>query len=119
LREAIQEKDEQVKVRELKRAYRENLKIVLAQVSKLLPHLEGKTVLTADHGEMLGDRYKTLPLKDYGHYAGIYNEALTRVPWHIVKDENRKRIIEDPPEQQVVANEATEQNLRNLGYVMQ
>lgn len=39
----------------LRRAYEENLKLVLSYVSELVPHLPGKVAITSDHGELLGE----------------------------------------------------------------
>lgn len=36
-------------------AYRENLDLVLEHVADLVDTLDGKTVVTADHGQLLGD----------------------------------------------------------------
>jgi len=35
--------------------YRDNLKLVLKSVEKYLPYFKGKVVITADHGELLGE----------------------------------------------------------------
>jgi hypothetical protein len=39
----------------LRAAYRDNLRLVLAAVSELIPHLGSGVVVTADHWEMLGE----------------------------------------------------------------
>lgn len=52
-------------------AYQENLELVLADIERLFNQLAGKIVLTADHGEMLGERSGPLPTKKYGHPSGI------------------------------------------------
>ena len=39
----------------LKEAYRDNLRLVLKHVANLIPALEGKIVITSDHGEALGE----------------------------------------------------------------
>lgn len=104
----------------VREAYRENLDIVLSEVDRLLPHLPGKTVVTADHGEMLGDRHRYLPVRDYGHHEGIYNEALTKVPWHVHQNGSRKRIVaEQPADEKSSADlEKLEERLERLGYKM-
>lgn len=99
-------------------AYRENLEFVLDEVNDLIPELTGKTVVTADHGEMLGDRHEIVPTRDYGHPYGIYNETLTKVPWHVVDTGERKEVIEEEPDQRLeVDMDALNDQLRNLGYV--
>ena len=42
----------------LREAYRENLRIILQEIEELLGTLDGQTTVTADHGEMLGDRHR-------------------------------------------------------------
>lgn len=64
----------------VEKAYRENLRIALDSVEKLLPSLRGKTVITADHGELLGEKGR------FGHdFDG--GEVLETVPWFIVEGE--------------------------------
>jgi len=64
-------------------AYRENLDAVLDEVAGLLCNLPGKTVVTADHGQLIGDRGFPIPCKDYGHPTALYYEELVKVPWHV------------------------------------
>ena len=100
------------------RAYRENVDIVLDEVARLLDALDGKTVVSADHGELLGERLAPLPLRAYGHPNGVYVEELVKVPWYVHANGDRKRIVAEPPvEQAEVDEEAIEEQLRNLGYV--
>ena len=101
----------------LERAYRENLSLVLEEVEGLLADLPGKTVVTADHGELLGDRLGPLPVRDYGHPDGIYLPELVRVPWHVSTNGPRKRITrEEPTRTADVDRAAVEAHLRDLGY---
>lgn len=60
------------------RAYKSNLEFVLEEVEKLVSKLEGRVVITADHGEMFGE-YGV-----YGHIPGFYSKVLIRVPWFFV-----------------------------------
>jgi len=102
----------------LNRAYRENLDIVLDEAERLLDALNGKTVVSADHGELLGERLSPLPLRAYGHPNGIYVEELVKVPWLVHTSGERKEIVaEAPTAQDEVDEEALEEQLRNLGYV--
>lgn len=96
-------------------AYQENLQLALSEVDNLLPHLSGKTVITSDHGEMLGERYKYVPMKDYGHWHGIYDDRLVTVPWHIIESNTRKDIVAEPPERESTDVDVTER-LKLLGY---
>jgi hypothetical protein len=98
-------------------AYRENLELVLVEVKKLLESLHGKTVVTADHGEMLGDRHKFVPVRDYGHHEYIFNEVTVKVPWLVVETDDRKRISEaDTGVSRSPTEEDLNKRLQNLGY---
>ena len=113
--DVVRENDQPDEV--LRAAYKENLELVLPEVEKLLEHLPGKTVVTADHGEMLGDRHDYVPVRDYGHHKGIFNDATVKVPWLVHESGDRKPIEEDPPvEVDSVEMESVDEQLRNLGY---
>jgi hypothetical protein len=113
LRESIENSD--VSSGDVKKAYRENLNLVLDEVKILLDELDGKTVISSDHGEMLGER-KGL-FRYYGHFDGVYWEELVQIPWYTVKSGPRREIIaEDPEQTEEVDEEEIEDNLRALGY---
>jgi hypothetical protein len=98
-------------------AYKENLEIVLPEVRNLLDTIPGKTVVTADHGEMLGDRHDYIPVRDYGHHKGIFNDATVKIPWLINETNNRKKIVSDPPVGNDSINmESVNDQLQHLGY---
>jgi hypothetical protein len=61
---------------ELWEMYLDNLRLVLDEVEILLKNIDAhQVVLTADHGELLGE------LGIYGHPQGILHPKLRRVPW--------------------------------------
>lgn len=62
-----------------RKAYIDNLKLVLGAVSELVPHLEGKTVVSADHGEFLGEE------GFHSHPCFFEHPLLRTVPWLIVE----------------------------------
>jgi hypothetical protein len=99
-------------------AYRENLDIVLAEVELLLDDLPGKTVVSADHGELLGDRERPIPIKTYRHPEGVYVDSLVKVPWHVYQNGERKEIVAEQPAEgeDDIDIEAVEQHLADLGY---
>ena len=99
------------------KAYRENLDIVLPYVETLLESLSGKSVVTSDHGNLLGERTHPLPIPGYGHPRGLNIPLLRNVPWLIVEAKDRRSIVaerpidDSSPAQQVVAK-----RLNALGY---
>ncbi|MFB6102263.1 MAG: hypothetical protein ABEJ73_06815 [Haloplanus sp.] len=102
----------------LARAYRENVELALEAAGRLLQSLSGKTVVSSDHGELLGERLFPIPLRAYGHPAGVYVDELVEVPWHVHERGDRKRIVaETPSERDEVDERELEEQLRNLGYV--
>lgn len=101
----------------LREYYRENLNLVLEQVTALLPHLMGKTVVTADHGEILGERTPIPVIRDYGHWEGIYVNELLQVPWQVVRDGPRKTIIEESSNMDDINMSDVSKNLEDLGYL--
>jgi len=65
-----------VSVETLRRAYRDNLRLVLEYVWKLANELGGRITVTSDHGEFLGEH----GLFGHGEHLPKLPE-LTRVPW--------------------------------------
>lgn len=100
-------------------AYRSNLELAVPAVRRLLDQLVGKTVVTSDHGNALGERASPFPVRVYGHPQGIKIPALTEVPWLEHAGEMRKSITSEPPTTKTEDTEvdaATEERLRMLGY---
>ena len=97
----------------LRKAYKENLEIVLAELKELLTFLKGKIVITSDHGELLGEN------KEYSHYPGSSNPLLQQIPWLVIEKKDALPI----PELgvfNVQSNDdaiSIENRLRDLGYL--
>ncbi len=89
--------DDDVDVATVCRAYRENLDLVLPHVEDLLEALSGKSVVTADHGNLIGERGFPIPVPMYGHPRGLHREDLLAVPWLEVASTDRRRILPEPP----------------------
>ena len=102
---------------EVRMAYEENLRIALPHIQRLVETLDGKTVVTADHGEMLGESGRPFPVRDYGHSAGIYVNELVEVPWLECPFETRKEIIDGSDGARTIDNDAVEDRLEKLGYI--
>ncbi|MFC7019226.1 MULTISPECIES: hypothetical protein [Haloarcula] len=104
---------------ELEEAYLENLELVLSSVNELIGSLEGKSVITADHGELLGERVSPIPIKGYGHPDHIYHDALTEVPWFVCEYQTRREIREDTRKQETrVGEKRLSEHLKDLGYAV-
>ncbi len=76
-----------VPIEEAKAAYRGNLQLVLRHVSRLLGILEGRIVITSDHGELFGE-YGL-----FGHPERVSVPPLVNVPWlELDSDRGESRI---------------------------
>lgn len=96
--------------------YIENLEIVLEHVEDLIAVLDGKTIVSSDHGELLGEENILVP-RSYSHPKRTYVRELRKVPWLIVNSENRRDVTEDPPIGEISAMESEiEAQLEALGY---
>lgn len=99
-------------------AYEENLSVVLPEVERLVGNLCGKSVISSDHGNLFGRRVCWLPVKIYGHPAGIHHPELTAVPWVELPYESRREITSaEIPGRTVDSFDSVEQRLEDLGYI--
>jgi len=65
----------EITISRLREAYRDNLRLVLEYVEKIVKESEGGVIITSDHGEMLGEYRLFL------HPCGIECKILRQVPW--------------------------------------
>lgn len=102
---------------EIRRAYERNLQVVLEHVAELVEHIEGRVVVTADHGELLGERLRPIPVRCYGHFPSLYVPELVEVPWVDIPSDERRRTVSEPPTEEFSVDEAARtERLRALGY---
>lgn len=96
---------------DIKRCYRENLRISLPHVQRLIDAVDGKTVVTSDHGNEFGW------FGIYGHPGGVYTPGTIVVPWFEPPYSERRSIVEgtatDGPEAQ---DSQIHERLAALGY---
>lgn len=110
-------------------AYRDNLIRVLEEAVPLAEDLPGKTVITADHGNALGEWATPFPVPVYFHPTNIRMPELNTVPWFVPPYTERKQIVRsgDAPEETIetptAADESAEsdesdveERLSALGY---
>jgi len=76
--------------------YIDNLKLVMPYVVKLCQILQGKVVITSDHGNAIGENlHPLIPIKIYGHPHGrIRIEALVKVPWFVTEGKGDFKLLE-------------------------
>lgn len=99
-------------------AYKETLERALPHVEQLVSALHGKTVVSADHGQLFGERGRPIPISLYGHPRHQYLDPLVRVPWYIPPFDDRKRIVAGDREESksAVDQSVVKNRLTDLGY---
>jgi hypothetical protein len=100
------------------RDYEENLAVVLPYIEDLLSELGGKTVVTSDHGNLLGERTSPIPVRDWGHPLSLYAEELVSVPWVTFENGERREIVAEVLEKESsqTTDEVVTERLEQLGY---
>lgn len=101
------------------RAYRETLEIVLDEVSSLLEQVDGKVVISADHGEMFGEQPYPVLGRLYEHYQNPKTKELCKVPWFTVDSQDRRRKIHsgnNTRDTDGVDDNMIDEQLEALGY---
>ena len=97
----------------LRADYVANFCLVQSSVIDLLPHLMGPTVVTADHGEALGESYRGLRRFEHGHAI----PEVYRVPWvEFMNGERRAITAEAPLPRTAIDEHQRQQQLAALGY---
>ena len=71
----------------LRQAYVGNLKIVLEHIAELVKSLSGVIIVTADHGELLGED------GCYSHHPRSTNPLLREIPWFTIEKKEKRRSI--------------------------
>jgi hypothetical protein len=92
---AVKQRDATVK--EIRSAYKESMKIVLDSTEELLEQLSGKSVVTSDHGEMLGERVFPFTTRVWGHMEGFDTPTLREIPWLEVESNDRRNVRSERP----------------------
>jgi hypothetical protein len=88
----------------LMKAYEMNLRYALEAVRDLASKINGKLVITADHGELLGEK------RNYGHPSHSNDPILTEVPWFEVDCQQNNEIDRN-------ADNQIQSKLKSLGYI--
>jgi hypothetical protein len=111
-------KEKKVTIEEVRQAYEESLDIVLDVVENALDGVDGKTVITADHGEMLGERVFPFTSRVWGHSEGFSTLTLREVPWLELPSDSRRTVTESDPVEatEEMDNKKVSKRLSALGY---
>ena len=97
----------------VEQSYIETIRIIEDEVQGLTRELDGKTVVTSDHGENLGEVQHGMELIDHGNPS----PECRYVPWLEMEYNRRKKTTKDSPIGFDSLEEDTiEQRLKHLGY---
>ena len=80
---------------------------------------DGRTVVTADHGQLLGERVGPIPIRYHGHRRGVHVEELLKVPWLVHDLGERSEIMAEASKDYGDSIKSTEavDRFHDLGYV--
>lgn len=98
-------------------AYEENLGYVMTHAWNLAEELGGKSVFTADHGELFGDWLWPFPVRGYAHPQGLHHPRLLTVPWAKKTVGSRRDIRSGSISKTETTSEDVTQQLEKLGYL--
>ncbi|WP_262177338.1 hypothetical protein [Haloarcula laminariae] len=99
-------------------AYRENLELVLPHAEELVDVLDGRSVISSDHGNVFGREIGPIPMQLFGHPYGFRLDDLIKVPWvEYPADERRSTEAGEITTASAENTEKREQRLRQLGYL--
>ncbi|KPN29437.1 hypothetical protein SY89_00150 [Halolamina pelagica] len=97
--------------------YLENLKYVVKHVKDLFRSTSGKRVVTSDHGNYVGERASPVPIREYGHPRGLYDDPVIQIPWlENTKGERREISTDRRDTGEDIDSGLVDERLRNLGY---
>lgn len=98
--------------------YRETFEAVYPHALELAQSLDGRTVITSDHGNLFGEKlHPYLPIRLYGHPTrGLRHPELVEVPWAVIDGPQRTTSEEDTVSPDDVDQEIVEDRLEHLGY---
>ena len=100
----------------LRQANDENFEVMLPALSNLLDGRAGRTVVSADHGQMLGERSHPIPIREYGHPRRTYTDELVRIPWLVCEHGERPKITTGDTAATAQQSDDLDERLKALGY---
>lgn len=100
-------------------AFRETLDVAIPEVRRAVDEIGGKTVISSDHGQMVGERANPVPITEYGHPKNIHTTELVRVPWFICEYDDRRTVTAESSnsERGCALSADVKERLRDFGYV--
>lgn len=118
----------EVSTQKMRDVYRDNVEYVADAIEPLLESVDGKVVVTSDHGELLGERFSKWKKLcngrfgtdwdryNWGHFGDVDIPELVEVPWLELPHESRRRIVTEQPVEDELDVQGIEEHLEALGY---
>lgn len=78
-----------VNLDEVYEAYRKTLVETFPYVKEMLDSVDGKVVVSSDHGNVFGERPWWYPFPVYGHPRNVWMSELVTVAWVVFESERR------------------------------
>jgi hypothetical protein len=105
--------------KEIWKEYKANFDVTMEPLQQLIEGMEGKTVISADHGNMIGEHSYPIPIKEWGHPPGIYTRELVKIPWLVNEGRKRPEIKEGERvhEEDLEHDKIIDDRLESLGYI--
>jgi hypothetical protein len=100
--------------------YEQNLAKALPHAVDLVDGLDGKSVVTSDHANMVGERSFPIPITEWGHPPGTYTDELVGVPWIECAYDDRREVTRGGAVAEwetSTADADVRERLADLGYV--
>jgi len=100
---------------EIWKLYRENTGYAWYHANRYINEVEGKAVVTADHGELFGEWLWPFPVHRFSHPVNLHHPRLTEVPWAVFNDK-RRETRDHGCNSVFVDDEIIDSRLQQLGY---
>ena len=101
----------------LLKAFKENHEIALEHAEDIVDALDGKSIITADHANLLGERGFPIPIRMYGHPQNMHKRELIEVPWIEIPGDRRDISADPPRSRNPLDDEIAKDRLQKLGYM--
>ena len=98
-------------------AHCDNLAYAWHHAKRYIDEVDGRIVVSADHGELFGEFLFPFPMSGYSHPRNLHHPYLTTVPWAVFEKEHRE-ISDDGCNSVLINEEANRARLKHLGYMV-
>lgn len=111
----------EIPIDDIAAAFDENLEVAFEEVAPLVEGLDGKTVVTSDHGNILDEpAFDRLSFdhRRFGHPLYCTASELVDVPWLVCPFDERRSVVAEEPttERDDAEDETVSDRLEALGY---